>query len=226
MWLPYKLGKAPKLRTPPPPHTHTQIVRLSLRIRKASNSWLGKMRCFPSVDNAVFRDLDELMNKGRGTIPFFSTVLLEVMQIWRGQFRYHGYILIMIRSQLLKRGLWGAKNTVSLQLWVTSLSRLSECLPVSFLLVSLFKLGPPPRGVCILVFPRSYAFSFPPGPGLCMESSMCERGGKMIQSAWKKKCWDIICLDIRTRYLKSGLFWKFHHKRELPHNPCFFAVSC
>lgn len=148
-WLPYKVGKAPKLRTPP----HPQIVRLSLRMRKASNSWLGKMRCFPSLDNAVFRDLDERMNKGRGTNPFFSAVLLEVMRIWRGQFRYPGYILIMIRSQLLKRGLWGAKNTVSLQLWVTSPSRLSECLPVSFLLVSLCKLGPPPRVVCLLVSP-------------------------------------------------------------------------
>lgn len=134
-WLPYKLGKAPKLRTPP--HTHLQIVRLSLRMRKASNSWLGKIRCFPSVDNAVFRDLDELMNKERGTIPFFSTVLLEVMQIWRGQFRYHGYILIMIRSQLLKRGLWGAKNSLLAVMsdftesvvWVSS-SFLSPCLPI------------------------------------------------------------------------------------------------
>lgn len=184
------------------------------------------MRCFPSVDNAVFRDLDERMNKGRGTNPFFSTVLLEVMQIWRGQFRYPGYILLMIRSQLLKRGLWGAKNTVSLQLWVTSPSRLSECLPVSFLLVSLCKLGPPPRVVCLLVSPVLTLSHSRQVQGFVRGLACVREEVRWYSLHEKKKGWDIVCLDSRTRYLKSGLFWKFYHKRELPHNPCLFAVSC
>lgn len=149
------------------------------------------MHCFPCVDTAVFRDLDELMNKGRGTTPFFSAVSLEVMQIWRGQLRYHGHMLIMIRSQLLKRGLCGAKIQSP---WSDEWLHLASC-PSLFQFP--FSLSPYLNsvhhpGVWVRSsLPRFHTFSFPPGLGLRMESCMCERGGQMMRSAWKKKSVEI-----------------------------------